>query len=190
MLPASFSPVGDYTQRQQDRARGYRLLAHAEIESFVEDITFSAAVASVSAWSAQKKVSNCLFCLIAHYHDGFSAPDQLSVKPFPQERRPKVKSDIKEVVDVVMKQYREIHSNNHGVREENLLRLILPIGVKKADIDHFWMTNLSEFGRRRGEVAHQAMRAQQAIDPQNELMVVNDLISGLGHLDYLVQNVD
>lgn len=89
-----------------------------------------------------------------------------------------------------MKQYREIHSNNHGVREENLLRLILPIGVKKADIDHFWMTNLSEFGRRRGEVAHQAMRAQQAIDPQNELMVVNDLISGLGHLDYLVQNVD
>ena len=38
MLPEKFSPTGDYSDRQLDRARGFRLLAHAEIEAFLEDI--------------------------------------------------------------------------------------------------------------------------------------------------------
>ena len=39
-LPSVFSATGDYSQRALDRARGYRLLVHAEIESFVEERAF------------------------------------------------------------------------------------------------------------------------------------------------------
>lgn len=39
LLPVKFSATGDYTDIQMDHARGYRLLAHAEIESYLEDVS-------------------------------------------------------------------------------------------------------------------------------------------------------
>src|SRR3546814_13221 len=74
MLPAKFSPTGDYSARQLDRTRGYRLLAHAEIEAFIEDVCFEAARTSISNWSKTKNVTDALFCLMAHYHNGFAIP--------------------------------------------------------------------------------------------------------------------
>src|SRR5437763_1965954 len=83
MLPATFSPTGDYSDRQLDRARGYRLLAHAEIEAFIEDVTFDAAKKSVSGWDKTKQVSDCLFCLIVNYHHGFKIDGVDEEPPFP-----------------------------------------------------------------------------------------------------------
>lgn len=134
MLPQTFSPTGDYTSRQQDRARGYRLLAHAEIEAFIEEISLAAATKGVSEWVRTRKVNDCLFCLVAHYHDGFAIEGIDDDPLFEASSRPKAKEAIKEVVDVAMKQYRKIHGDNHGVREKNLLRLMLPIGVRKDDL--------------------------------------------------------
>ena len=96
------------------------------------------------------------------------------------------KEEMKEVVDVAIKQYRKIQDDNHGVREENLMRLILPVGVRKDDLDALWITNLNEFGKRRGDLAHKAVKAQQQIDPKNELQVVDALVVGLKKLDQLI----
>lgn len=186
MLPAVFSPTGDYSERKLDRARGYRLLVHAEIEAFIEDITFEAAKTCVSEWTRTKAVTDRLFCLIAHYHSGFAVEDMDVMPPFPASNRPKVREAIKEIVEIAMLQYRKIHGDNNGIREENLLRLILPIGVRKDDLDPLWITNLSEFGKRRGDVAHKAVKAQQQIDPKTEYDVVKDLLKGLAKLDALV----
>lgn len=185
MLPAEFSATGNYRPRELDRARGFRLLAHAEIEAFIEDITFSVAKASVSKWVHQQVVSDTLFCLIAHYHSGFSIGSGQPAT-YPDVSRLKVKDAIQEVVTVALKQYRAIHDNNHGVREENLCRLVLPIGVRKDDLDPLWITNLNEFGKSRGDVAHRAVGVQQQIDPRTEWQVVNDLLNGLKQLDELV----
>ncbi|MBF7010617.1 HEPN domain-containing protein [Novosphingobium sp. HR1a] len=189
MLPHTFSPTGDYTSRQQDRARGYRLLAHAEIEAFMEEISISAATRGVSEWVNTRKVSDCLFCLITHYHHGFAVDEIDEEPPFGPSTRQKAKDGIKEVVNVAMQQYRKIHGDNHGVREKNLLRLMLPIGIRKDDLDPLWITNLDSFGRRRGDLAHQAIGAQQAIDPRAELQAIEDLLVGLEKLDGLVQAV-
>lgn len=185
MLPANFSPTGDYSERELDRARGFRLLAHAEIEAFLEDACFETARASVAAWDRDRTTSNTLFCLIAHYHHGFAA-DELEQPPFPDTSRQKVKEAIKEVVTAAMKQYRSIHDNNHGVREDNLTRLILPIGVQKDALDPLWITNLNEFGKQRGDVAHRASRVQQQIDPRTEWQVITNLLVGLQKLDELI----
>lgn len=185
MLPANFSATGDYSARELDRARGFRLLAHAEIEAFLEDVTFEAAKRSVSAWSRERKISDTLFCLIAHYHHGF-AIDPLESPPFPDSSRPKMKESIKELVDVAMKQYRAIHNNNNGVREDNVVRLIIPIGVRKEDLDPLWITNLNEFGKQRGDVAHSTAKVQHQIDPRSEWHTVEDLVLGLKKLDELI----
>lgn len=189
MLPHKFSPTGDYGDRQLDRARGYRLLVHAEIEAFIEDVTFDAAKRGVSEWSKTKKVSDSLFCLVTHYHHGFTAEGFDEEPPFPPSSRPKVKDSIKDVVDIAIRQYRKIHDDNHGVKEENLCRLVLPVGVRKDELDQLWITNLSEFGKRRGDVAHKTIKAQQQIDPKSELQVVRDLLAGLKLLDELITNL-
>jgi len=186
MLPAKFSPTGDYSSRQLDRARGYRLLAHAEIESFIEDITLDAARSAISAWTHSRIVSDALLCLIAHYHEGYDTDDEGLEPKFPTNSRPKVKDAVKEVVDVAFRQYIQIHERNHGIREANLKRLILPIGVRLDELDQTWIVNLDAFGQRRGEIAHKAAKVQQQIDPQAELYAVRNLILGLKALDELV----
>lgn len=185
MLPAKFSATGVYRPRELDRARGFRLLAHAEIEAFIEDVTFQIAKQSVSNWVNQRVASGSLFCLIAHYHSGFGI--DLDEQPaFSSASRPRVKEAIEEVVAVALKQYRAIHDQNHGVREENIYRLVLPIGIRKDDLDPLWITNLNEFGKSRGDVAHRAVKVHQQIDPRNEWQVVSNLIEGLEQLDELI----
>jgi len=186
MLPENFSPTGDYSDRQLDRARGYRLLAHAEIEAFIEDITIGAARQTVSEWARTRKANDVLLCLIAHYHHGYDLEEEGLSPAFPESSRPKVKEAVKEVVDVAFRQYVTIHEQNHGVREANLKRLVLPIGVRKDDLDPTWIVNLEEFGKRRGEVAHKTAKAQQQIDPKAEFNDVTSLLVGLDTLDKLV----
>lgn len=186
MLPGKFSPIGNYSERQLDRTRGYRLLVHAEIEAFIEDITFEAAKKGVSQWTNTKKVSDTLFCLVVHYHHGFAIEGSEEEPAFSAETRPKVKNAIKDVVEIAMRQYRTIHDKNHGIKEVDLCRLVLPVGVRKDELDQLWLTNLDEFGKRRGDVAHKAIKAQQQIDPKSELQVVEDLVKGLRELDELI----
>ncbi len=188
MLPAKFSATGVYRPRELDRARGFRLLAHAEIEAFIEDITFEIAKQSVSNWVNHRVATESLFCLMAHYHSGF-AIDAEDQPTFPDTSRSKVKEAIQEVVTVALKQYRSIHDHNHGVREENLYRLILPVGIRKDDLDPLWITNLNEFGKGRGDVAHRAVKVQQQIDPRHEWQVVGNLVEGLKHLDELIASL-
>ena len=189
MLPGTFSPTGDYSDRQLDRVRGYRLLAHAEIESFIEDITLSTAMASVRSWVTSKKPSDVLICMIAHYHHGYDQDGEGLQPSFPEVSRPKVGDAVKEVVEVALRQYVKIHNQNHGVREANLKRLVLPIGVRKDALDPTWLTNLDEFGKRRGDVAHKSLKAQQQIDPRAEFQAITDLLVGLEQLDQLVREL-
>ena len=47
LLPRKFDPTGDYTDRVRTRAAGFRLLVHAEIEFYLEQISISAAQRAV-----------------------------------------------------------------------------------------------------------------------------------------------
>jgi hypothetical protein len=173
MLPISFSPTGDYSDRQLDRARGYRLLVHAEIEAFIEDITLATAKAAVSDWANNQKPSGVILCLLAHYHHGFNIG---SGELFPSASRPTTKEAIKEIIQNALKQYITLHDRNHGIREDNFNKLVLPIGIRRDDLDPTWLTNLDQYGRRRGDIAHKAVKAQQQIDPRAELQDVNALV--------------
>lgn len=186
MLPAKFSPTGDYSLRQLDRSRGYRVLVHAEIEAYLEDITFEAARTGVSNWTRTKKISDCLFCLVLSYHSGFDVNNFDDGPQFSSEHRPKMKHSAEQIVQKALQQYQQIHAANNGIKEENLLRLVVPIGVRKDELDDLWITNLNEFGKRRGDIAHKAVKAHQQIDPQSELQDVTALVTGLLKLDQLV----
>jgi hypothetical protein len=60
MLPTTFSPTGNYTERQQDHARGYRLLAHAEIEAYLEDVSRATVTEAIRRWKNEGQPSKLL----------------------------------------------------------------------------------------------------------------------------------
>ena len=191
MLPQSFSPTGDYSDRQLDRARGFRLLAHAEIEAYLEDIGLDKAKEVVDQWKNSKTTTDALFCLVAHYHVGFEVADEEVLdEAFTVSSRKRVADEIADVANRALTQYGSIVSSNNGVKEENLLRIVLPIGIRKGDLDSTWITDLQEFGKKRGTLAHKSVSTHHPINPQQEWNDVLNLLVGLENLDGLVSETN
>ena len=46
-----------------------------------------------------------------------------------------------------------VRKENHGVRERNLMRILLPIGVRESDLDPVWVGEMETFGIGRGVIA-------------------------------------
>src|SRR6185312_3872597 len=65
MLPRRFSPKGDYSAAQLDRTRGYRLLAHAEVEAFIEDKASELVSRAFNAWRSDSKPRHTITTLLA-----------------------------------------------------------------------------------------------------------------------------
>lgn len=185
LLPSAFSSTGDYTDRQQDRARGYRLLAHAEIESYLEDVSRATVTEAIRLWKNGAKPSRELISFLASYHSSWSTTDSVSNEEIIDiaKSRVNVKESVNKIIDLAQRQFTQRIKENHGVKESNLHRLIVPAGVDPTELDPEWIANLNNFGSIRGEVAHKSKLATGGINPQDELNTVNELILGLEDLD-------
>ena len=175
-LPKRFQTTGVYSDRQYDRVRAYVLLCHAELEACLEDIVNQAADDAFGAWCVDRRPCRLLLSLAA-YTSADGPPRELPAAGPP---------DLKVRLDTARKLLSQtIHSNN-GIRERNVLSLLLPIGVQETDFPTGWLAGIDSFGRRRGETAHQASRTTMVPDPQNELQTVAELAAGLATIDEVV----
>jgi hypothetical protein len=180
-LPAVFSPVGNYTDRQLDYARGYRLLAHAEIEAFLEDRCRQVANSTLKQYRVDRQPKSVLLNLLSFH----LVQDQLSNNKMKAIYSAK-KDHCDESLTDANSAYNKVLSKNQGIREDNMLKMILPIGLDPAKIDATWLNTLDAFGANRGEIAHTSIKTQQQIDPQDEFKTVKSLLKGLETLDGLV----
>jgi hypothetical protein len=66
LLPAEFDPTGSYTDplRATTCALSFRVLAHAEVETYLEDRALEVATTALQAWETQRYVSIVTFHLI------------------------------------------------------------------------------------------------------------------------------
>lgn len=185
MLPEKFSPTGEYSDQQLDWARGYRLLVHAEIESYLEDIAREAVTTAIREWKKNKKPTMILLAFLAAFHSGWGTGDERENEDIVKlaKARSRVKDSVNEAIDAAQKQYIACVRDNHGVREKNFKRLILPLGVDVDELDGTWLTNLDNFGACRGETAHNTKKATGLISPEDEYNTVLKLLEGLEELD-------
>lgn len=185
LLPKKFSPIGDYTERQQDRARGYRLLAHAEFESYLEDISRETVTQVIREWKNHKKPSIIIVSFLASYHSSWNTDEEIKNEEIMKiaKSRKNIKDSIDEVIDLAQKQFTNKLKDNHGIKHNNFKSLILPIGVDVSLLDQTWLTNLNNFGSKRGEIAHNAKRTQGTINPKDEYDLVQILLTGFMNLD-------
>lgn len=191
LLPANFSPTGDYTDRQQDRARGYRLLVHAELESYLEDISRETVTQAIRDWKVNKKPSNIIVSFLASYHSSWSVTEEVRNEEIIRiaKSRKDSKDSAIEVIELAQQQFIRKLKDNHGIKDKNFKTLIIPTGVDINSLDQTWLTNIDSFGAKRGELAHKAKRTQDAINPQDEFDSVQVLLLGIQELDRQVMQL-
>jgi hypothetical protein len=79
----------------------------------------------------------------------------------------------------------KIGSENHGVKEKNILFMILPLGYDVAQCDQVVLTSLEQFAKARGAVAHSSSlgTVTHFVDPKTEFDNVIQLIANIRPFD-------
>jgi hypothetical protein len=183
-LPKNFNPTGQYTSFQIDKTIAFRLLVHSEIESYFEDRAREIANKALRNWKKNAQPSKVLMCLLAFTDKNWGLPPE-TVKNI-QGQKP----IISERLETAAKIYFSKLETNHGVRERNILQILLPIGIDYDQIDPFWLTEIDSFGGRRGEVAHKSKLTITEIDPKDEWEKVKKvIIPGIKDIDLLLNTL-
>ena len=186
------SSTGSYSESQLSRTAAYRVLAHAEIEFYLEERAWEVVQNAKTLWDKSGKNTRTLICLL-----GFSGltmdkpPDTLT----PQKGSKTVKEEkikISKKIDLAVESFKRVISQNHGVKEDHILSLLLPIGIDSDDLDPAWLATMNTFGEKRGLVAHKSATSYMTIqtpDPANELNTVNQITDELLRIDELINNL-
>ncbi len=193
LLPITFDPNGDYPDKVLTATLAYRVLSHAEIESYLEDRALEAALTAVKAWKDRRKSSKTLLSLIAFSGQEIESPPNTIDLSQPTQR-PAWEDKIKlsERIEAAMKVFSYAVKNNHGIKEDNMHRLLLPIGIEFHELDPVLMADVNSFAEERGEVAHLSAgkyRTKQQIDPKDELTRVKSIIARLIDIDRLIDKL-
>ncbi|MFN5592196.1 MAG: hypothetical protein ACK482_01880, partial [Aphanizomenon sp.] len=130
------SPTGSYSESQLSRTAAYRVLAHAEIESYLEERAWEVVQNAKTLWDKSGKTTRTLICLL-----GFSGltmdepPDTLKKPSNVKQDNHDKRLEITEKINSAIKSFKKVIDNNHGLKEKNILALLLPIGIDSDDLD-------------------------------------------------------
>jgi hypothetical protein len=178
-LPADFDSTGLYEESVYEHTKAYRILAHAEFESFIEDRALDVVANSFNQWKVSGSASTALLGVVA-FHDAINQmPDAFS-----ETSQKKKFRDLATAIENAKNGYnRHVRTENHGIKTKNLVRMLLPLGLTEEDIDSEWLTITEAWATARGEVAHAAGKVQVRPDPQHELSTVTKILEGFRSLD-------
>ncbi|ALB41366.1 MULTISPECIES: HEPN domain-containing protein [Nostocales] len=189
------SPTGSYSESQLSRTAAYRVLAHAEIEYYLEERAWKIALDAKGAWDSTGKTSRTLICLLGFSDLTMDKPPDTLNKPnnVSQDNHDK-RLKITEKINSAIKSFKKVIDNNHGVKEKNILALLLPIGINSNDLNTntAWLNTMNTFGEKRGLVAHSSATSymtSQMLDPATELNRVQQITEGLLRIDELMNNL-
>jgi hypothetical protein len=185
LLPGKFDPTGTYrgAERTHLRAVSFRILVHAEIESFIEERSHELFDAALKAWTNHRVPSRVLSALLAFSGHSMPTPPSrlgaLGKKDY---------DDIDEILFRAKRHWKEgVYKKNNGVKEANVLALLLPLGIDGGDFETTLLADLTSFGGSRGAVAHKSsVGVTIYADPKSEYDQANQLVTALASIDNLV----
>jgi hypothetical protein len=188
-LPKINPPGIYYSDRQLALIIAYRVFAHAEIEAYLEDRVKKVALDAKINWDNHGKTSRTLLSLLAFSGEVMDVPpDTLSpIKGSKKVALEKIKLDKK--IEIAVNCFMKAINQNHGLKEANILALLLPIGIDSDDLDLDLMLDLNTFGEQRGLVAHSSAisyMTRKPPDPADELNQIQQITKGLSQIDELI----
>ncbi|WP_189862481.1 hypothetical protein [Streptomyces poonensis] len=183
LLPSSFNPLGLYSDRVHERTRAFRVLAHAEFESFIEDRALEVIVNAHGEWERTGRIRPSLLSLMSHWDSNPKIPENLADLGDKSIKYPTLTARI----ESAKKHYSTyIKKRNNGIKEKNLLLILLPLGVTKDEIDADWLDDTEGWATDRGTVAHTSAKMQVQLDPKIELATVRKVRDGFRDIDRIL----
>lgn len=193
-LPARFSPTGYYRRADaiSARALGFRILSVAEIEHYLEDRCIEIAKTSLLSWKEQKHYSVTLQALTVFMemkHE--KIPKYLSQKAKDQADWDNLVSPVKRITAAVESYIYAVRKENHGIREKNLMSLLIPIGLDLRVLDPAFIYSLDNLGSKRGDAAHTScsMALKNGVDPKVECTDLQRTLRDLRTLDQALNEI-
>lgn len=162
-----------YTDQEKDQIHAYLVLAHAEIEDFLERLAMYVADRARRD-SIGAKCSPVISRLIL-----FQCSRSTN----------RIEPATEESIKGAYKFYENLVEHNHGIKADNLFRLFMPLGMTHSDFDPVLLSSLDTFGNLRGGIAHTAAKLQQGSSPSSEKKRVEDIVAALAHVDQRVRNL-
>lgn len=181
LLPKSLSNAS-YLPLWHTRATAYRVLAHAEVESYLEDRAEELLLASLRNWRSNATVSRVLLALLAFSQREVQSPPDTLQAPLNKAAKWPDLIELGNKIDACARMYHRVIKTNHGVKEPNLLALLLPLGFPTSALDPALLNQMNTFGSARGQAAHSA-RIQTAVDPKTEYHAVENILVLLAVID-------
>jgi hypothetical protein len=189
LLPPGFDPTAVYDDQEavSTRALAYRVLSHAEIESFFEDRSLEPVSRAQAVWEQTRNVSHVALCLLGFSGKEMAPPPTTLEAPSDNKRKswPALIDIGQRLLPIIAAFHHHVRNENHGIKERNLLALLLPIGIDHVKIDPAFLTDMESFGILRGLAAHSSGKttARQAVDPEMEYKRVLALLPGIAVID-------
>jgi hypothetical protein len=88
------------------------------------------------------------------------------------------------VANCVSAYVHRVKRENHGVKERNVLAMLMPIGFDVSQLDELFLVSLNQFGEARGQAAHTSRRTVTVhSDPKDEYDKVIRLLSDTERVD-------
>lgn len=174
------------TPRLSIRALSYRVLSHAEIEQYLEDRADEVARAADASWKDRRHVSETTLCLLAFSGQQLArVPSTLKPPPNKQQDWSELVKPDKRLSHAITQFTRYARRENHGIKEENALALLLPIGLRADEIDELLLAEMNDFGTKRGSAAHASVAGHvtAGVNPFDEVAQVGRILEGLEIVD-------
>lgn len=154
--------VVNLSERQMDLCRGYKVLCHAELEYYFEEIAKIIVDESLWRWQNEQIVTFPIIGLLGNF-EKIETNDNVETK-----------------INQVAKDYlNKIVKKNHGIKEENLKRLYFNLGINISEFDATWVAMLSSYGASRGMIAHTSVAAQNPVNIQEASAETKHILEGI-----------
>jgi hypothetical protein len=170
---------GNYTKKEQDLIRSFVLLTHAEIEAYLEDVAKKRVTKSLSDWNTSRTKSNCIKSIVSFVGHELKFENDVHANNIQYRVNKTVAHYMSTVVD-----------KNHGIKEKNILKVLLPLGIEINELDQTWLSVMESFGSTRGLIAHSSFNVQTSIDRNTELnRIKNHILPELANIDNLIKKL-
>ena len=185
LLPEPFDPLGQYpnASRVQTSTRGFLVLSHAEVESFVEGWAKDIARSAERVWSSSGRISPPLSFLLATSEQRLEPAESLANADGDSHSR------LGRLVTAVFTKHYRLINNNHGIKEKNMLALFDPVGIPESAFGPSLLPELNTLGSMRGKHAHySAATVESVLDPETEFNRLTRVVTELAVLDTYLFN--